>query len=121
MSQPHKEKVVGLLPPPPKLREGCNGHPWERAFLGTQAASPARKQAGGVSIINLASIAGLVGSTLRASYNYYRLTPPLKAKWSPRLIPDGKHAISTLQCSWSALLYRACLRKGTETYRSQVR
>ena len=38
-------------------------------FLGTKAAIPAMRTSGGGSIINLSSIAGLVGSAYSASYN----------------------------------------------------
>ena len=38
-------------------------------FLGTKAAIPAMRASGGGSIINLSSIAGLVGSAYSASYN----------------------------------------------------
>ena len=38
-------------------------------FLGTKAAIPAMRRSGGGSIINLSSIAGLVGSAYSASYN----------------------------------------------------
>lgn len=38
-------------------------------FLGTRAAVPALKEAGGGSIVNISSIAGLIGSGFSTSYN----------------------------------------------------
>ena len=38
-------------------------------FLGTKAAIPAMREAGGGSIVNISSIAGLIGSRLSTAYN----------------------------------------------------
>ena len=53
------------------------GDGWDRVmeinakgvFLGTKAAVPAMQAAGGGSIVNISSIAGLVGSTISSAYN----------------------------------------------------
>ena len=42
-------------------------------------------------------------------FSYGWLAPALKVEWSPRLMPNGEHAISTQQCPWSTLIYQACL------------
>lgn len=58
--------------------EDSSGTEWDRimevngkgVFLGTQAAIPAMRRAGGGSIINISSISGLVGQdTVQAAYN----------------------------------------------------
>ncbi len=51
-------------------------------FLGTKAAIPAMRQAGGGSIINLSSIAGLVGSNYSASYNASKGAVSLLTKYT---------------------------------------
>ena len=38
-------------------------------FLGTKAAIPAMREAGGGSIVNISSVAGLIGSMASTSYN----------------------------------------------------
>jgi NAD(P)-dependent dehydrogenase (short-subunit alcohol dehydrogenase family) len=56
--------------------EDTTAEDWDRimavnvkgVFLGTKAAIPAMRRAGGGSIINISSVAGLVGSTTSAAY-----------------------------------------------------